>query len=158
VLFTGEFYYHLDAKNRLVIPGKIRDGVDVTVEGQGWYLVPGFDSTISFYTPTTFERLAGDRQAELFSLKNVRDYDRLHFALSAHVEADRLGRVLIPETMLKRTGIGSDVAIVGVRDHLELWDRARWEQFVNGNFASHDEMARDAFNTARQEGKPSSSS
>ncbi|NIA22145.1 MAG: hypothetical protein GWP05_09335 [Anaerolineaceae bacterium] len=153
MLFTGEHYYHLDAKNRLVIPGKIRDRIDVTVDGQGWYLVPGFDGTLSLYTPATFELLAGQQQAELFRLKNIRDYDRLHFALSAHVETDRLGRILVPEPMLRRSGIGKDVAIIGVRDHLEIWDQARWEQFVGGNFGAYDEMARDAFDTAQQEGR-----
>ena len=158
MLFTGEYYYHLDAKNRLVIPGKVRDRVDVTVEGQGWYLVPGFDGTLSLYTPSAFELLAGREQAELFRLKNIRDYDRLHFALSAHVETDRLGRVLIPEQMLRRSGISKDVAIIGVRDHLEVWDRAKWEEFVGSNFGAYDEMAREAFDAARKEGRKSSSS
>ena len=159
LLFTGEYCYHLDAKNRLVIPGRIRDLVDVQKEGEGWYLVPGFDGTISLYTPATFESLAGRQKAELFHLKNVRDYDRLHFALSAHAQADRLGRILVPETMLRRVGIGADVAIVGVRDHVEIWDRARWEKFVEGSFGTYDNLAREAYETAREdEGRPKSSS
>jgi len=145
VIFTGEFYYHLDAKNRLVIPGRIRDRVNVMEEGEGWYLVPGYDGSISLYTPATFERLAGERKAELFRLKNVRDYDRLHFALSARVEMDRLGRVLVPEIMLRRSGIGKDVAIVGVGDHVEVSDRKRWDAFVADNFAAHDELAQKAY-------------
>lgn len=145
VIFTGEFYYHLDAKNRLVIPGRIRDRVNVMEEGEGWYLVPGYDGTISLYTPATFERLAGEHKAELFRLKNVRDYDRLHFALSARVEMDRLGRVLVPEVMLRRSGIGKDLAIVGVGDHVEICDQGRWDKFVAENFAAHDELARKAY-------------
>lgn len=145
MIFTGEFYYHLDAKNRLVIPGRIRDRVNVMEEGEGWYLVPGYDGTISLYTPATFERLAGEHKTELFRLKNVRDYDRLHFALSARVETDRLGRVLIPEITLRRSGCGKDVAIVGVGDHVEIWDQGRWDAFVTGNFAAHDELAHKAY-------------
>jgi MraZ protein len=158
VIFTGEFYYHLDAKNRLVIPGKIRDSVNVKEEGEGWYLVPGYDGAISLFTPATFERLANREKAELFRLKNVRDYDRLHFALSAHAEADRLGRLLVPEVMLRRTGIGRDVCIVGVRDHIEVWDKAKWEAFVGQNFAAYDEMARNAFEAEREDGRRPTSS
>ena len=157
VIFTGEYSYRLDAKNRLVIPAQIRDGVNVQQEGQGWYLVPGFSGTISLYTPTTFERLAGEQQAELFRLKNIRDYERLHFALSAHVETDRLGRVLIPDVMLRRTQIGNEVCIIGVRDHLEVWDQVRWNQFVSENFAAHDEMAVSAYETKRNETRGSGS-
>ena len=151
MLFNGEYYYHLDAKNRLVIPGRIRDLVDVTKEGAGWYLVPGYEGTISLYTPKSFEGLAGGQRAELFRIKDIRDYDRLHFALSAYVEMDRLGRILIPEVMLKRSGIGRDVAILGVRDHVELWDKPRWETFLEEKLASYDEMARKALESARED-------
>jgi MraZ protein len=157
LLFSGEFYYHLDAKNRLVIPGRIRDRVNLQQEGEGWYLVPGFDGTISLYTQATFEGLAARRKAELFRLKNVRDYDRLHFALSAHAEMDRMGRILIPEIMLRRTGIGKDVAIVGVRDHMEVWDRAKWEAFVSANFAEYDRLATSAYESEQEDGRKSPS-
>jgi MraZ protein len=151
VIFTGEYFYHLDTKNRLVVPGKIRDRVNAQTEGVGWYLVPGFDGTISVYTPVAFEQLAGREQAELFRLKDVRNYGRLHFALSAHVEMDRLGRILVPEVMLRRTGIGKDVAIVGVRDHLEIWDQGKWEAFVEANFSAYDEMARSAYEAEQED-------
>jgi len=29
--------------------------------------------------------------------------------------------------MLKDAGLGREVTLVGVRDHLELWDRSEWE-------------------------------
>ncbi len=151
MLFTGEYSYRLDAKNRLVIPGKVREKVDVQEQGSGWYLVPGFDGTISLYTPVTFEEMADRKKAELFRLKDVRDYDRLHFALSAHVEMDRLGRILIPETMLGRTGVGKDVAVVGVRDHLEIWDQAKWSAFVEAKFSAYDDMAKAAHETERED-------
>ena len=156
MLFTGEYSYHLDAKNRLVVPGKIRDAIDVQVEGSGWYLVPGFDGAISLFTPATFERLADRAKAELFRLKDIRNYDRLHFGLSAHVEMDRLGRILIPETMLRRAGIGKDCAIIGVRDHLEVWSKDRWETFLGQNFGQYDDMATKAYETERDDArKPS---
>jgi MraZ protein len=153
LIFTGEYSYHLDAKNRMVIPGRVRDAVNIQAEGAGWYLVPGFDGTLSLYTPATFERLAEHEKAELFRLKDIRDYGRLHFALSAHVETDRLGRILIPEIMLRRTGIGKDVAIVGVKDHLEVWDRAKWEAFVGHSFAAYDELAKQAYDAERNDGR-----
>jgi len=156
VILTGEFSSKLDAKNRLVIPSKVRDGIDVQKEGSGWYMVPGFDGTISLYTPQTFEQLAAREKAELFRLKDVRAYDRLHFALSAHAEMDRLGRILVPEVMLRRTGIGKDVVVTGVRDHLEVWDAARWEAFVEESFSRYDDMAEKAYETEREDRRTSS--
>mgnify|MGYP001241439942 FL=1 len=157
MLLTGEYYSRLDAKNRLVIPSKVREQIDVQVEGSGWFLVPGFDGTISLYTPATFEKLAGREKAELFRLEDVRAYDRLHFALSAHAEMDRLGRVLVPETTLRRAGIGKDVVVIGVRDHLEVWDAAKWEAFVAAKLGQYDEMARKAYETELEDRRKSSS-
>lgn len=157
MLLTGETISRLDAKNRLVIPSKTRDQINVQLEGSGWYMVPGFDGTISLYTPTAFERLASGDKAELFRLKSIRDYDRLHFPLSAHAEMDRLGRILIPETMLKRTGIGKDVAVVGVKDHLEIWQAEKWAAFVDENFAAHDDLAREAYEAEQEDRRKSSS-
>lgn len=154
MLFTGEYSYHLDSKNRLVVPRKIRDRVlhEVREQGLGWYLVPGFDGTISLYTPATFERLASDQQAEMFRLRDIRNYDRLHFGLSSHAEMDGTGRIRIPDVMLRRAGIGKDVAIVGVGDHLEIWDQGRWDAYVGQNFAAYDDMAERAFRTRREQG------
>ena len=157
MLLTGEYTSRLDAKNRLVIPSKVREQVNVQAEGAGWYLVPGFDGTISLYTPSAFEKLAGRDKAELFRLEDVRAYDRLHFALSAHAETDRLGRLLVPEVTLRRAGIGKDVVIIGVRDHLEVWDAPRWEAFVATKLGQYDEMARKAYETEREDRRESSS-
>ena len=153
MLFSGEYYYHLDAKNRLVVPGKIRERINVQIEGSGWHLVPGFDGTISMFTPARFEELAARQKAELFRLKDVRSYDRLHFGLSAQVEMDRLGRILVPEIMLRRAGIDKDLAIIGVRDHLEIWAKDRWDEFVRTNYAQYDDMASKAYETERNDAR-----
>lgn len=156
MLFTGHSFCRLDNKNRLVIPGRIRDLVNVQEQGSGWFLVPGYDNTITVYTPKVFEELANNERVEMFRLSNVRNYTRLHFALSHHVEMDRLGRVLIPEWLLQRTSIGADLAVLGVKNHLEIWSRKTWEKFVDENFGEYDEMARSAYETEQGGGKPSS--
>ena len=147
----------LDSKNRVVIPRKVRDRIDIQTEGIGWYLVPGYDGTISLYTPATFQQLAAEHKAERFRQQNIRTFDRLYYGLSDHVEMDRLGRILIPGTMLRRTGMGRDLTIVGVRDHLEIWDKAKWEQFVADHFADYEEIAHSAYETEREDARRSSS-
>jgi MraZ protein len=43
------------------------------------------------------------------------------------LEWDKQGRVLIPEKMRQRTALQKEVTLVGVRDHLEIWNRPEWE-------------------------------
>jgi MraZ protein len=51
----------------------------------------------------------------------------LHFALASRVEPDGQGRLLLPQKILRRAGIQKEVTLIGVRDHLEVWNRADWE-------------------------------
>ncbi len=49
--------------------------------------------------------------------------------------------------MLQRAGLKSQVTLIGARDHLEVWDKARWEAYLSEHFGSHEQsmlMARQA--------------
>jgi MraZ protein len=47
--------------------------------------------------------------------------------MTCRVEMDKQGRILLPDKSLKRSNIQKEVTLLGVRDHLELWNRADWE-------------------------------
>ena len=51
----------------------------------------------------------------------------MSLGMASRIEWDKQGRVLFPDKFLKRSGIGKEVTLVGVRDHLELWARSEWE-------------------------------
>ena len=57
---------------------------------------------------------------------------------------DGQGRVKLPQSLLGFAGITKDVTIVGVYDHLEVWDRASWvdyrQHMEEGADASADEL------------------
>jgi MraZ protein len=150
LVLSGEFYHAVDAKSRLTIPAKLRDAVDTEVQGRGFFGFVDFDGVLCLYTPTAYERLAPMLvETQLRASKEVRDYKRLRYGLAEHLEVDRLGRVLVPEKLLKRGGIEKDVAIVGCQDHLEIWDRERWEAFVKIRLPEHDALAVKAMEVAQ---------
>jgi hypothetical protein len=35
--------------------------------------------------------------------------------------------------------------LLGVRDHLEIWDKGRWEQYLNQEQPRYDQLAENAF-------------
>ena len=55
---------------------------------------------------------------------------RHFFAGAAEATADRQGRVMIPVSLAKHAALGREVVVAGVRDHLEIWDRAAWRTQV----------------------------
>jgi MraZ protein len=47
--------------------------------------------------------------------------------------------------LVQLAGLNKEAVLIGVQDHLELWDRLRWEQYVAGKQQQYDEIAESAF-------------
>ncbi|MHC4301453.1 MAG: MraZ C-terminal domain-containing protein [Planctomycetota bacterium] len=50
-------------------------------------------------------------------------FERISFALASKVELDGQGRLLLNERLRKRAGLKDQITLVGVRDHIELWNQ-----------------------------------
>jgi len=49
--------------------------------------------------------------------------------------------VLVPAALTKTAGIGREIVIAGVGDHLEIWDRAAWADHVKEFEGSAEDVA-----------------
>jgi len=67
-------------------------------------------------------------------------FERLGFALASKVELDRQGRLLLSEKVRKRARLGSALTLVGVRDHIELWNTDNWEKYLSDNFPQYQQQ------------------
>ena len=76
---------------------------------------------------------------------NVRAFSRLFYAQAQSVEMDSQGRIRIPPELAQFAGLTKEAVLVGVRDHLELWDRFRWDKYTEDKKAHYDEIAEKAF-------------
>jgi MraZ protein len=130
-MLLGEHEHTLDDKNRLTLPAKLREqlGAHVVVSR-------GLDGCLYVYSDGEWARLA-ERVGSLdpFS-REARTMQRWFFASGADAELDKQGRMVIPAALLKIAGIGREVTVAGVYDHLEIWDRAAWreqQQTVEGS-------------------------
>jgi len=141
LFLTGQYFHAIDAKSRLTIPAKLRDAINRKEETYRFYAVPLFDKVLYLYTPQTYEQIAPQFEPKLDANADVRDFKRLRFGLAEQLEIDRLGRVLIPDSMAKRCSLTKDVAIIGVQDHIEVWDRARWEAHMSQQLDRQEELA-----------------
>jgi len=141
LFLTGQYFHALDAKSRLTIPAKLRDAINRKEETHRFFAVPMFDKVLYLYTPQTYEQIAPHLEPKLDASAEVRNFKRLRFGLAEQLEIDRLGRVLIPDSMAKRCGLTKDVAIVGVQDHIEVWDKARWEAHMSQQLDHQEELA-----------------
>ena len=56
-------------------------------------------------------------------------------------ELDRQGRATIPRRLLDFAGIEKDVTVIGVQDHIEIWDRAAWDEYLSRQEEEADDIA-----------------
>jgi MraZ protein len=149
-ILKGEFFRALDSKSRLAIPAKFRDAMLSTEEGFAFVAVRMFDGILYLYSQKTYDRILPHIETSLEVNEEVRNLKRIRYGLAQDLEIDGLGRVLIPENVQKWCGLGKEVAVVGVEDHVEVWDRARWTAFVEEQLAQHDTLAKHVLALQRQ--------
>jgi MraZ protein len=147
MLLTGSFQRAIDDKQRVAIPKALREALGVNVETL--YVTPGTDGSLALYTEAALAQLAERLAAASPNGQDVRAFGRLFYARAQAVDLDRQGRVRIPPELAELAGLASDVVLVGVQDHLELWDRSRWEAYVSQRQVRFDEIAEAAFELKR---------
>ena len=121
--FRGNFEYQLDDRNRVALPPKFREDF-----ANGAILVPGPDGCIEVYTPEGFEAQARIIERVPAYSEEGRQLRRAFFSSSFDVQRDGQGRLLIPAKLLTHAAIVRDVTILGNDEHIEIWDRAKWEE------------------------------
>ena len=144
-MFTGTSFHSIDPKNRLIIPSKLREGIDEEKEGVGFYVTRGFDDCLFLFTPACYKEVASRLESASFTAAKVRAFQRLFFSSAEKVFPDKQGRILIPERLLQGAKITKDVAIVGVHARIEIWDRTRWETFEKSASPEYETFAEDIF-------------
>jgi MraZ protein len=144
VLFTGEYEYQIDAKQRMAIPAEIRSRMSPEDEGEALYLVPGANGALWLWPERTFERLASAMEGSLLPGEEMMDLEELLFPQSRRLEIDKAGRVRLPEQMLAEYGLGQTVVILGMKDHLELRDPQQWKALRQQKLAKQAEIMRRA--------------
>jgi len=143
MLLTGTYPRTLDDKKRLTLPKKVREQLgESTLE---LFLAQGLDQCLWIYDKGGLGRLADKLDQTPATDAEARVFRRLFFAQMEAVDMDKASRVLVPERLLEFAGLKHEVVLLGVRDHLELWDAERWQQYRAQNGPRFDAVAEASF-------------
>ena len=136
MFFIGTYNHSLDEKNRVILPSKLRDKLGQTV-----YITLGLDKCLAIYPEETFVEIAS-RLSKASSLEgDNRGYKRTFFANSYECDSDKQGRVQLSRELCEKCAIKKDVVIIGVDDHVEIWDREQYEIMSNENDGNYETNA-----------------
>jgi MraZ protein len=131
---TGTYQCSLDEKGQLTLPRSIRDqlnGSDTVL------LSPGPDKCLWLTNQHHLERLGERLDQSQANEADVRVFKRLYFAQTEKLAINGDGRVTIPERLGQFAGLHQEVVLVGIDDHFEVWDAARWRSYTQQKSAGH---------------------
>lgn len=123
-MFTGEYHHAIDGKGRIAVPARFRAELEA-----GGYVSRWIDSCVAIFPRQAWDQLA-DRVASLpVSDAGARTFSRFVFSGAFEIELDRQGRAVVPAGLREFAGLGEEAVVVGARDHVELWQPARWADY-----------------------------
>jgi MraZ protein len=133
IKFRGRSDHTLDIKGRLNLPGRLKETLALYESDE--LMVTCWGAHLRAYPVSQWEIL------ENTLLTNGREQPGLSQFIDLVVGAvtpcfpDKQGRVLIPPSLRDEVGIVKDVMLLGVIDHVKIWDKDAW---VRDNQATRD--------------------
>ena len=124
--FFGEYSYTLDSANRLIAPSRFREQL-----GAEAVLYKAPEGCLFLYDSPTFTGIADSVKAQTRT-KVGREELRRFFADAFPVSVDRSGRFVIPAECIAHASLKEEVIILGVNNHIEIWDKPSYQKNLNG--------------------------
>lgn len=137
MMLTGTYERNLDAKGRLSLPAAIRKQLSDHV-----YVLPAPDvDALYIFSDDEYEKWVMGLFEKRGGFDSRKREDQALMrklnAMATPMDIDSASRIGLSEALRGKAGLDREVTVVGNYDHLEIWDRARWDE---ANEASDEDL------------------
>ena len=122
-MFLGQFQHNLDDKGRLMIPARFRE-----LLAAGAFITQGFDKCLMVMTDVYFKQVYDRISAMNLADPMARLLRRLILSNAYPVEADKVGRILVPQNLRQVIALQSEAILAGQGEYFEVWTPAAWDE------------------------------
>ena len=137
---VGEYEVKLDVKGRFLFPSSLRKQLSPAAQ-ENFMLNKGFEDCLTLYPMNEWEKLSEKlSKMNLFKPKNRMFYRLFHQGAKA-LALDGAGRILIPVTHMERVGLNKDVMLIAYNDRIEIWDKTKYFELIEGNMTDFADLA-----------------
>jgi len=123
--FLGTYQHSLDEKGRLTIPARFRELLT-----EGAVIFQGLDRCLMVSTAAHFEEVYQRLDAQNLALPEARLLRRQILGTAYPVETDKLGRILVPQSLRAFIDLKSEAFVVGQGEYFEIWTPELWNEQV----------------------------
>jgi MraZ protein len=140
-MFTGRYEYAIDDKGRLSIPAKFRETL-LSHYGPALVITNHLDGCLVGYPAKEWEALQ-DRieKSDAALKKEAKDVLRFFYSGAMECPIDRLGRILVPQSLRGFGVIKKNVVIIGMNKKIEIWAEEAWAELVKKASSDMAKMA-----------------
>ena len=143
-MWYGEYIHSLDNKDRFVLPSKFRQQIKSN-KIRTFFITRGLDGCLFMFTQDEWKKMETEFKSLHFTKQQARFFNRLYFSGAQAVVPDSQGRILIAGYLKDFAGIKKDIAIIGISNRIEIWDKPRWNEFYEKNRKNFENMAETIF-------------
>jgi MraZ protein len=125
-MFMGEYNHTIDAKGRLIIPVRFREGL-----GDVFVMTKGLDGCLFIFPMDEWEAFEKKLRALPLTSKNARTFSRFFVSGATECELDKQGRILVPQTLREFACLDKEVVLAGNLSRIEVWSKKKWSENCN---------------------------
>lgn len=137
-MFMGETQHSLDAKGRVTVPAKFREGL-----GSRFVANRGFDGCIALYPMDAWKEIEAQVRSMPLTKSAARSFARSFFAGASELELDRQGRILLTPAHREYARIDKEIYVIGVDNRVEIWAADRWASYSKAAEESFEKIAEE---------------
>jgi MraZ protein len=138
--FKGSYEYSVDSKGRINIPAKLRKSVSPEAN-ETFTITRGFEKCLFIYPQDEWLRLENSIRALSPTNPQHRFFMRVLLQQAVDIQLDAQSRITIPRDLLQFADITSDVLILGVLEHIELWNPKEYTAYLAAQQNSYEDIA-----------------
>lgn len=135
-MFMGQYNHSLDAKGRIIVPAKLREGL-----GDNFVVTKGFDGCLFVYSEEGWKAFEEKFNSLPLNNKDVRQLTRFFLAGASACEVDKQGRFNVPQYLREFAGLEKDVVLIGAGSRVEIWDKNKWDDCNQAYDENMDDVA-----------------
>lgn len=128
-MFRGRYEHTIDSKGRISIPSKFREILNKKYDDR--LVITNFDGCLVAF-PYEEWNLLVEQKIGSFSImrKETSAFLRYFYSSAIDCTIDKLGRLLIPQSLRDYANLKKDVVLVGEGRFIEIFAKERWLEVV----------------------------
>ncbi|MCX8159621.1 MAG: hypothetical protein N3G18_01655 [Candidatus Saccharicenans sp.] len=139
-LLIGSYTARLDHSGRLKIPEKFRDIIEQAY-GKDVFITSLTDEAVQLFPLTVWEQLTSIANEGALTLRpDVRRFLLRVNLKGSHHQIDAKGRVLISQTLRDKARLNTEVEVIGLNNHLEIWNKEVLESIIEKRPLSEEDF------------------